>query len=95
MKPTRITTTEFYKNPSKALRLVKEGGTVYLAYKNLKDPIAVIKSYMGHTEEAEELTHEQLGKHRIQILKKILEQNKDKPRNWKSGLDLQRAKRSE
>jgi hypothetical protein len=45
MKKKVYVTTEFYKKPSEALNFVKDGGTVYLGYKNLKDPIAVITPY--------------------------------------------------
>lgn len=44
MKQKTYTTTEFYKKPSEALSFVKDGGIVYLGYKNLKEPIAVLTS---------------------------------------------------
>lgn len=45
MKMKKYTTTEFYKRPSEAISFVKDGGTVHLGYKGLKDPIAVITPY--------------------------------------------------
>ena len=50
MKKKTYSTTEFYKRPSEALSFVKDGGIVYLGYKKMKDPIAVltnIKDYEG------------------------------------------------
>lgn len=89
MKTYRITTTEFYKNPSKALNLVKEGGVVYLAYKNLKDPIAVIKEYNITIEDEEKERKSSLKEKRLNALKKL----RFKSKYWKSGLDLQNAVR--
>jgi hypothetical protein len=48
MKTKEYTTTEFYNNPSKAVSFVREGGTVYLGYKRLKEPIAVLTSYKDY-----------------------------------------------
>lgn len=45
MRTKKYTTTEFYKRPSEAIAFVKDGGTVHLGYKGLKDPIAVITPY--------------------------------------------------
>lgn len=45
MRIKKYTTTEFYKKPSEAISFVKDGGTVHLGYKGLKDPIAVIIPY--------------------------------------------------
>jgi patatin-like phospholipase/acyl hydrolase len=52
-KIKRYTTTEFYNNPSKALNFVRDGGTVYLGYKRVKEPLAVITSYKEYTEKKE------------------------------------------
>jgi hypothetical protein len=48
-KIKNYTTTEFYNNPSKALNYVRDGGVVYLGYKRLKEPLAVITSYKDYT----------------------------------------------
>ncbi len=85
MKTKRMTTTEFYKNPSKAIRLVKEGGKVYLAYKGLKDPIAVVQPY----DKEDSGTKSERVKYRLDFVKK----NQFKSKIWKSGLDLQKAVR--
>lgn len=53
MKQKTYTTTEFYKKPSEALSFVKDGGIVYLGYKNLKEPIAVLTSLKDYTLEKE------------------------------------------
>ncbi len=53
MKQKTYTTTEFYKKPSEALSFVKDGGIVYLGYKNLKEPIAVLTSLKDYTSEKE------------------------------------------
>lgn len=90
-KKVRITTTDFYKNPSKALNVVKEGGVVYLAYKNLKDPIAVIRDY--ESDEKLKSGKMNLKDKRITVLKRIWKQNKGKKSKWKSGMDLQNAVR--
>jgi len=47
------TTTEFYNNPSKALNFVRDGGTVYLGYKRIKEPLAVLTSYKDYTQRTE------------------------------------------
>lgn len=49
MKKKKYVTTEFYKNPSKAMSFVKDGGIVYLGYKKMKEPIAVLTSYKDYT----------------------------------------------
>jgi len=54
MKTKRYTTTEFYKRPSEAISFVKDGGTVQLVYKRLKDPIAVITPYKKSEEKKKE-----------------------------------------
>ena len=48
-KIKNYTTTEFYNNPSKALNYVRDGGVVYLGYKRLKEPLAVIIPYKDYT----------------------------------------------
>ena len=53
MKVKEYTTTEFYNNPSKAISFVRDGGTVYLGYKRLKEPIAVITPYKEYKERIE------------------------------------------
>jgi hypothetical protein len=53
MKTKEYTTTEFYNNPSKAVRFVREGGTVYLGYKRLKEPIAVLTPYKDYKKKME------------------------------------------
>ena len=50
MKIKRYTTTEFYNNPSKAISFVRDGGIVYLGYKRIKEPIAVVTSYDDYKE---------------------------------------------
>ncbi|MFA5633892.1 MAG: hypothetical protein WCY00_01865 [Candidatus Dojkabacteria bacterium] len=52
-KVKRYTTTEFYNNPSKALNFVRDGGTVYLGYKRVKEPLAVLTSYKDYTQKKE------------------------------------------
>jgi hypothetical protein len=54
MKIKEYTTTEFYNNPSKAVSFVRDGGTVYLGYKRLKEPIAVLTPYKEYRENVEE-----------------------------------------
>jgi len=49
-------TTEFYKNPSKILNYVKDGEVVYLGYKKLKDPIAVITPYKDYKSKKESIS---------------------------------------
>ena len=44
-KIKKYTTTEFYNNPSKALSHVMDGGVVYLGYKRVKEPLAVLIPY--------------------------------------------------
>jgi len=44
-KIKKYTTTEFYNNPSKALHHVMDGGIVYLGYKRVKEPLAVLVPY--------------------------------------------------
>ncbi len=48
-KIKNYTTTEFYNNPSKALNYVRDGGVVYLGYKKIKEPIAVLTTYKDYT----------------------------------------------
>lgn len=57
MKTKTISTTEFYRNASKALSFVKDGGTLYLGYKNLKEPIAVLTSYDEYNSNLKSLTN--------------------------------------
>lgn len=90
----RMTTTDFYKNPSKAMNYVKDGDTVYLGYKNLKEPIAVLTDYNeykadGHQKIDSKLSPEELKKKRMAVINKL----KFKSKYWKSGLDLQKAVR--
>ena len=47
-KIKRYTTTEFYNNPSKVLNFVRDGGTAYLGYKRVKEPLAVLTSYKDY-----------------------------------------------
>ena len=54
-KVKTYTTTEFYNNPSKALSYVRDGGTVYLGYKRVKEPLAVLTSYKDYTEKKESI----------------------------------------
>ncbi len=54
MKKKIYSTTEFYKKPSEALSFVKDGGIVYLGYKNSKEPIAVLTSIKDYTTAKEE-----------------------------------------
>jgi hypothetical protein len=54
MKIKEYTTTEFYNNPSKAVSYVRDGGTVYLGYKRLKEPIAVVIPYKEYKKKVEE-----------------------------------------
>ena len=62
MKIKRYTTTEFYNNPSKAIRFVRDGGVVYLGYKRIKEPIAVVTSYEDYKEKVvEKITEEKKG----------------------------------
>jgi len=57
MKKNKVySTTEFYKNPSKFLGLVKDGGVVYLGYKKLKEPIAVITPYREYISKKESVS---------------------------------------
>ena len=53
MKTKTYTTTEFYNNPSKAISFVRDGGVVYLGYKRIKEPIAVVTSYEDYKEKLE------------------------------------------
>ena len=50
MRIKNYTTTEFYNNPSKAISFVRDGGVVYLGYKRIKEPIAVVTSYQDYKE---------------------------------------------
>ncbi len=50
MKSKTYSTTEFYKKPSEALSFVKDGGIVYLGYKKMKDPIAVLTNIKDYTD---------------------------------------------
>jgi prevent-host-death family protein len=52
-KIKKYTTTEFYNNPSKVLNYVRDGGTVYLGYKRVKEPLAVLTSYKDYTQRKE------------------------------------------
>ena len=56
MKKKTYNTTEFYKKPSEALSFVKDGGIVYLGYKKMKEPIAVLTSFKDYTAKKEETT---------------------------------------
>lgn len=58
MKIKNYTTTEFYNNPSKAISFVRDGGVVYLGYKRIKEPIAVVTSYQDYKAKVKE--HENL-----------------------------------
>ncbi len=62
MKKKIYTTTEFYKNPSKALSFVKDGGIVYLGYKKMKDPIAVLTSIKDYTDAKQETPYKETDK---------------------------------
>lgn len=55
MKKRTYSTTEFYKKPSEALSFVKDGGVVYLGYKKMKDPIAVLTSIKDYTNTKEQV----------------------------------------
>jgi hypothetical protein len=93
MKKIRYTTTEFYKNPSKAISFVNDGGKVYLAYKRMKDPIAVIMSYKDYKKKKKV---DKVPKEVIEARKKFLktmEKHMFVSKHWKSGLDLQKAVR--
>ena len=59
MKTKTYSTTEFYKKPSEALSFVKDGGIVYLGYKKMKDPIAVLTSIKDYTSTKEKTEGEQ------------------------------------
>ena len=52
-KIKKYTTTEFYNNPSKVLNCVRDGGTAYLGYKRVKEPLAVLTSYKDYTKKKE------------------------------------------
>jgi hypothetical protein len=52
-KVKKYTTTEFYNNPSKVLNYVRDGGTAYLGYKRVKEPLAVLTSYKDYTKKKE------------------------------------------
>ncbi len=54
-KIKKYTTTEFYNNPSKVLNYVRDGGTAYLGYKRVKEPLAVLTSYKDYTQKKETL----------------------------------------
>lgn len=54
-KIKNYTTTEFYNNPSKALNYVRDGGVVYLGYKKIKEPLAVLTSYKDYTEKTDSI----------------------------------------
>ena len=57
MKKNKVySTTEFYKNPSKILGYVKDGDVVYLGYKKLKEPIAVITPYREYISKKESVS---------------------------------------
>jgi len=56
MKSKTYNTTEFYRKPSEALSFVKDGGIVYLGYKKMKDPIAVLTSIRDYTNAKEQVT---------------------------------------
>jgi hypothetical protein len=56
MKIKKYTTTEFYNNPSKAISFVRDGGIVYLGYKRIKEPIAVVTSYKEYKTKIKEET---------------------------------------
>jgi hypothetical protein len=53
MKKKTYITTEFYKKPSEALSFVKDGGIVYLGYKKMKEPFAVLTSIKDYTKVTE------------------------------------------
>ena len=55
MKKKTYITTEFYKKPSEALSFVKDGGVVYLGYKKMKEPIAVLTSFKDYTKTTEKV----------------------------------------
>ena len=50
MKKKVYNTTDFYKKPSEALSFVKDGGIVFLGYKKMKEPFAVLTSFKDYTE---------------------------------------------
>lgn len=52
-KIKKYTTTEFYNNPSKVLNYVRDGGTAFLGYKRVKEPLAVLTSYKDYTQRKE------------------------------------------
>jgi hypothetical protein len=52
-KIKKYTTTEFYDNPSKVLNYVRDGGTAFLGYKRVKEPLAVLTSYKDYTQRKE------------------------------------------
>ena len=81
-KNLTTSTTDFYRNPSKAIGFVKDGGTVYIGYKNLKRPIAVLTGYEKYSN---------LKKNRKSINRlKVLENYKFRAKNYESGADLQK-----
>lgn len=89
MKKKFLTTTEFYKNPSQAVGFVNDGGTVYLGYKKLKQPIAVITPYTKDSEDIKSKWNEELARKRLLSLKKYsIKKNK-----WKSAVDFQKSVR--
>lgn len=56
MKKKTYNTTDFYKKPSEALSFVKDGGVVFLGYKKMKEPIAVLTSFKDYTTKKKEIT---------------------------------------
>jgi prevent-host-death family protein len=52
-KIKKYTTTEFYNNPSKVLNYVRDGGTAFLGYKRVKEPLAVLISYKDYKQKKE------------------------------------------
>jgi hypothetical protein len=52
-KIKKYTTTEFYNNPSKVLNYVRDGGTAFLGYKRVKEPLAVLTSYKDYKQKKE------------------------------------------
>lgn len=59
MKKKTYNTTEFYKKPSEALSFVKDGGIVYLGYKKMKEPFAVLTSIKDYTAAKEDVKPKQ------------------------------------
>lgn len=79
----KLNTTEFYRNPSKAVGMVKDGETVYLGYKNLKEPFAVIIDYKTYKKLIEK-PQEPLN--RMDIAEKFMVKGSKK---WTNSLDMQ------